>query len=284
MTGEGKQKGSTTDNSRKYTSTTVCRFIKKQDSPTADYFRNLAEKLSFHSNNTGSILIEFAVCMPVLIILLYYISDLSKLKRYYDQTEFMAQQMVNILQNISQNRKDKTVKLTDFKYAYHLASLSMYPGTTVLSKNHCLDQGHFPKFGITYVKGESDGTASWKWMIDYPGGADSPANRAARSSWDKAGASLLERRSNVPPSKIYPSLTMTDGKDRIIVESSLIYQSGIKNIQGYEFKSANEVFNIKMYKLTPQISMPKWNGYWYFFSNAIFTPESGLFDSENKPS
>ena len=196
----------------------------------------------------------------------------------------MAQQMVNILQNISQNRKDKTVKLTDFKYAYHLASLSMYPGTTMLHKNGCLELGHYPKFKIAYIKGESDGTASWKWIVDFPGSADSPASRTARSSIKETFPSFTKRATKVPPSEIHPLLKITPGEDKIIVESSIIYQPGTKNPQGYEPKSANEVFNIKMYKLTPQSSMPKYNGYWYFFSNAIFTPESGLFDSENKPS
>ena len=71
---------------------------------------NLVQKINiFRSYNRGSILIEFAVCMPVLIILLYYIHDLSKLKRYYDQTEFVAQQMANILQNIA--KKKWSIKL-----------------------------------------------------------------------------------------------------------------------------------------------------------------------------
>jgi len=59
----------------------------------------------------GSILIEFAVCMPIFIILLFYIHDLVKIKRYYSQTEFVAQQMANILQNISQKRADKKIWL-----------------------------------------------------------------------------------------------------------------------------------------------------------------------------
>ena len=81
----------------------------------------VSQKLEiFRSANRGSILIEFAVCMPVLIILLFYINDLSKLKRYYDQTEFVARQMVNILQNISQGRDNKTITQKDLRYAFCL--------------------------------------------------------------------------------------------------------------------------------------------------------------------
>ena len=111
MTRGGKQDVPAADCSRKFFLTTVCREIKKQVALAASYFRKLFEKLSLNAAHEGSILIEFAVCMPVLIILLFYIHDLSKLKRYYDQAEFVAQQMMNILKNISRNRKGENKKI-----------------------------------------------------------------------------------------------------------------------------------------------------------------------------
>ncbi len=65
--------------------------------------------------------------MPVLIILLFYINDLVKIKRMYSQTEFVGQQMSNILQNISKNQP---VTLTNIKHACALAWLSAYHRTT----------------------------------------------------------------------------------------------------------------------------------------------------------
>ena len=90
----------------------------------------LISKLRLRAVNCGSILIEFAVCMPVLIILLFYINDLVKIKRYFSQTEFVAQQAANMIQNISQNREDKAVKLRDLRRISLLAWLSVYPGNT----------------------------------------------------------------------------------------------------------------------------------------------------------
>ena len=80
----------------------------------------------------GSILIEFAVCMPVLIILLFYIHDLVKLKRYHSQTEFIGQQIANILQNISQKRSNKAINLTNIKHACTPAWLTIPPGSSIL--------------------------------------------------------------------------------------------------------------------------------------------------------
>ena len=148
--GGGKQKGSATDDSRKYTLTTVCREIKKQAVSATNRFRKLFEKLSLNAVHEGSILIEFAVCIPVLIILLFYIHDLSKLKRYHDQTEFVAQQMVNILQNISQNRENKKITINDIKRAASLAFLSVYPGNTMYHtdtrSSKAYELSHQPEF------------------------------------------------------------------------------------------------------------------------------------------
>ena len=66
---------------------TVCRKIAKivSDAKRKPSYRSNSQKIpDATSCCRGSILIEFAVCMPVLIILLFYIHDLVKIKRYYN--------------------------------------------------------------------------------------------------------------------------------------------------------------------------------------------------------
>ena len=82
------------------------------------HIATLFRKFSLRAVERGSILIEFAICMPILIILLFYINDLVRIKRYYSQTEFVALQMANILQNIAKTRK---ITRNDIKYAASLA-------------------------------------------------------------------------------------------------------------------------------------------------------------------
>ncbi len=110
----------------------------KNQNKSTDYFQKISKNLKYFacrlSNfltsrseeklSKGAVLIEFAVCMPILIILLFYINDLVKIKRYYSQTEFVGQQMANILQNISRNRSSKAITLDDLKRACTLAWLS----------------------------------------------------------------------------------------------------------------------------------------------------------------
>ncbi len=120
-------------------------------------------------------------------------------------------------------------------------------------------------------------------MVDFPGAVTSPTDRTARASKTTQSApSFVKLATKVPPSEIHPLLKINPGEIKIIVEVSLLHQPGTKTTQGHTTNSANEVFNMKMYKLTPQKALPKYNGYWYFFSNVIFTPKSGLF-SETPP-
>ena len=97
--------------------------------------------------------------MPILIILLFYINDLVRIKRYYSQTEFVAQQFANIIQNISQKRgsSDPTklkISIPDIKYAASLAFLSMYPGKTMYitgTSGARHELSHAPRLNIFYV-------------------------------------------------------------------------------------------------------------------------------------
>ena len=272
MTGGGKQKGSTSDTSRKYISTTVCREIKKQEGPAANCFRKLAGKLSLHSANQGSILIEFAVCMPVLIILLYYINDLSKLKRYYDQTEFVAQQMVNIIQNISQKRTNKKITATDLKYATAMAYQTISPGMAMFSGNNgpLLFTSH-PM--IYYVEGNNDGTATTVWrQTIWTGNSHtvSPSTIRHETYTYTHDVSAINMGTNLQPSQIYPTLKIKPGEVKIIVETLLFYETSQK--------APREVFGCLLAspKRRQNGTSQKRGG--YFNSVVIFTPKSGLFD------
>lgn len=246
----------------------------------------------FNRTTDGSILIEFAVCMPVLIILLFYINDLSKLKRYYDQIEFVAQQMVNILQNISQNRakSDRKITLPDIRYATSLAYLSFFPGKTeFVSRNHIKksDLGYRPFGFIACVEGNADSTASVLWMRRFNMAREtqiSPATVAIDLNAAYNKRTNIKNLSNAVPSEIYPTLTIKPGEIKIIIECTIFYRQG----EGYGFTdgrqtanvSPSQAFGLKLFKLSPRVCRDGCeNDSLYFHSAAIFTPRPGLFDA-----
>lgn len=255
-------------------------------------FRKLTEKLRLHSANCGAILIEFATCIPILVILLFYINDLVRIKRYYSQTEFVAQQMANVLQNISQKRKDKRIKLDDIKYAIALAYQTIYPGKTMYWQNRGMPLVHEPHPMIYYVKGNNDGTATTVWRETFWGGTNkvvSPAKLKYESYTNTHDVSVVNMGTNVQPSQIYPTLKIGPGEVKIIVEALIFFKTDAKDINGKSGYTAREVFGCLM--ASPrQVKNANAGNYvndmsrgGYFNSVVIFTPKSGLF-SETAPS
>ena len=241
-------------------------------------------------NSKGSILIEFAVCMPILIILLFYIHDLVKLKRYYMQSEFAGQQMANILQNVS---KGQRVTLTNMRHAAALAWLSIYPGKTMHSisgtdSKHELS--HDAIFVVHYVKGLSGGKASVLWCCSIYSGPSTSPNTIYAGSWRgyaEGSWVTVKGGTNVTPSSIYPTLKINEGEKKIIVESQIVSDSGRMNPSVYiptdnRDTRAKKAFGLHLI-FPKSFSDENPDQGRYFPSVVIFTPKPGLFD-ETPPS
>ena len=244
-------------------------------------------KLHLRSANCGIILIEFAICMPILIILLFYINDLVRLKRYYSQTEFVAQQMANILQNISQKREEANRKITcnDIRYAASLAYLSIFPGKTeFLTGNNSSDLGYRPLGFIYCIKGNADSTASVLWATRFhmaTSGAESPGAVVFGSS--AVNRTNIKKLSNASPSEIYPTLKIEKDQIKIIIECTLWTNRGSTHFftDGTPFSSIShsQAFGFHLLKLSPPKTRDGYNNTEAFFHSAvIFTPKPGLFD------
>jgi len=166
--------------------------------------------------------------MPVLLILLYYINDLSKLKRWYDQTEFVAQQMVNMIQNVSHNREgdDKKIRRDDLRYCFSTAYLSLYPGTSMFFKGQGHEFAHIPYVEVYFVRGLENGNASVFWRMNIHTVESSNVSplkiqcdpRLPINDYICSSVRFLQ---NVNPKQIHPSLYIKYGEEKIIVESFL---------------------------------------------------------------
>ncbi len=232
----------------------------------------------------GSILIEFAVCMPILIILLFYINDLVRIKRYYSQTEFMAQQFANIIQNISQNRPNKAIKLNDMRYASALSWLSLYPGMTMHHTDtrtaNAHELSHYPWHMIYYVEGLSGGKASVKWLrYTFPQKSTNPKAMYCNTKTSDQANSVVRWGTNVEPSAIYPTLKINEGEAKIIVECYLLTNPDSMSTNDYNPSDNQSTCARKAFRL--RLVTPKGTGGFerYFPSVMIFSPKPGLFTS-----
>ena len=220
--------------------------------------------------------------MPVLIILLYYINDLSKLKRYYDQTEFVAQQTVNMIQNISQRRsaeaatseeKEELLKISkkDLLRIHALAWQTVYPGLTIFRKNSVYPLNHKPITSIYYVEGVDDGKASciWRtWTRLYESLSKFGYNVYTEDSSHSAIRFLTE----TAPENIYPTLKLKKGYKKIIIETLIE-----RNSSGGQYSGISDKAAMGLYLASPPArnKVDSWSH--MFHSVVIFTPKEGLF-------
>jgi len=227
----------------------------------------------------GVVLAEFGACMPIIIILLFYICDLIKIRRMYSQMEFVGQQMVNILQNIA---KERTIKYEDLCHAASLAYLSVYPGKTMYSTvnasiNHELI--HCPFFMIYYVKGTTGGNAKVLWARHIT------TLRSTAPDWhlysdgdyinDVRHSSVGSTSSEIKDSNIYPTLKMESGKPKIILETAIFWNKDFMDGNGKTVSNARQAFGLRLVN-------PKHFSDLYFNTVVIFSPNDGF--SETPPS
>ena len=230
--------------------------------------------LTFHR---GAILIEFAVCIPILIILMFYINDLVRIKRYYAQTEFVGQQTVNMIQNISQKRDNKAITKTDLVNIHALTWSTFYPGVSMLKTNSVYPAAHKPITSIYYIKGLDNGKASciWRtWTRLY----ENPSKIGYNSYTSDGGGSVVRFLTNTSPSNIYPTLKINSGEVKIIIETLIERQNGTS-----EYKNISDQESVGTHFINPTIRSSSSTWSQMLHSVVIFTPKPGLF-SETAPS
>lgn len=150
--------------------------------------------------------------------------DLFTIQRWYSQTEFVAYQMVQMIQSISQNRSDKKITLADLRYILSAAYLTIYPGTTMYWKNRGHEFAHFPHPFVYYVKGLSNGNASCIWRVQlHPSHSVcvSPQTMYAACVSESHSISIVQYKTDVPPAQIWPTLKIKPGEVKIIVETNV---------------------------------------------------------------
>ena len=209
-----------------------------------------------------------------------------RIKRYFSQTEFVGQQMANILQNIA---KTRAITINDLRYAASLAYLTIYPGKTMFADGKRGDQSHElshrPEFRIYYVKALSEGKASVKWGWNgYCTTSTSPKTWKGGSISSDSNRSAVRWKTDTNASNIYPILKTDDEKDKIILEC-LIYNNAntmsLNDYAGSDDQNARAKKAFKLRLVNPRAVYVASSMGYYFNSVVIFTPYSGF--SETAP-
>lgn len=236
----------------------------------------------------GSVLVEFAVCMPLLIVLLFYIYDLIKIRRYYSQTNFIGRQIANIIQNISRGRgTSEELKITqnDLKYALCFANLSLLPGTTMYTQDEDYP-GYTTWVQVYRVVGAGSGKAKCTSRIELSAwNGQKPPEKIwyTCTSGDHEGSKVRYSSTAVPPSQIYSTLKMGSGsnttEEKIVIDVCLLTDSTIRPAG----KSTEKQILGLHQAMPPFLTKSNNKFHFYFHSVTIFTPKNRLFSDSCPP-
>ena len=189
--------------------------------------------------------------------------------------QLVAQEVVQMLQNISKSRTDKAIKLKDFYYALQSAYLSVFPGRTVIpTVMQRLPFGFFAEAYFYYVVGEPNGRASVKWRIGAYFNRPYALGNADHNDYQP---SQIRYKINVAPSEIYKGLQIKEGEVKCIVECVLRYHPNMKFADGRPCRNASfrDLFGFLLY--TPKHDTVYQETYNFFGGVVVFTPNDGLF-------
>ena len=196
----------------------------------------------------------------------------------------MAQQMVNIIQNMSQKRgASDSAKLkisqADLAYAFALSHQIMYPGTTMYYSGQGHGSFHLPLANIYCVKGTANGKASCIWRVGVWTNSNSVISpKTLLHDITRAGVdnSIINYKSDASPEEIYPQLKINSGDIKILIELFSEWKASFKDNTGNKKGSLKEALGL--YVATPRYKKP--DSTYFFNTVVIFTPKSGLFDAD----
>lgn len=223
-------------------------------------------------------LIEFAICIPIFVILLFYAHDLVRLYRYQSQTEFVAQQTVNMIQNISQKREDKRITKKDLQAIFALSWLSVCPGGAANYSGLTWKNPYTFYTKVFYVKGQDDGKASVVWAYYYNPQQTLYSNIfSVNVGTDNPDYTCFAVRckKNVNPSEIYSVLKINPNEEKILVET-MIKRSEDNSETDYNGHKFSHKEALGFYLIIPKY-LTGYNRLNFFNSVAIFAPKPGLF-------
>lgn len=247
---------------------------------------NKLNRYNFIKNSKeGAILIEFAFAVPILFSLIYYIQDLHHLKQMQDRMKFVATEIASILQNISQNRVNKTITLTDIKHAACAAYLSFFPGKTLYNSAFRTSPLGYSVSGHIYcVKGLDDGTASVLWCKRWHSAIETYAPASLTIQEKDRFRTLVNLGTNVAPSAIYKDLKIEKNEIKIIIEAASHCADNLKLPDGKTVAQSGGRAKVYGFYIYPfKGTFPDADGGSINFSSVvIFTPKPGLF-SEVEP-
>lgn len=179
--------------------------------------------------NHGSVMVEFAFCIPIVTAILYYTMDTPRYARLYGKTKFIGHAVANMFQRVTQARGNKIITKADVANIIK-ASYAMMPLDRVVVASSGLSV--YNEIMLHCIKTDASCKAKVAWqVVCNPTGywSDSLSSRLAQQSISTVNYSA----GGAVPSAIYPGLQMSPNSIKIIVESYVATDSDVRKKLGF---------------------------------------------------
>ena len=189
---------------------------------------------------------------------------------------FCAECMVNILQNISQNRENKAITRRDYAHAVYAAFYCYYGGDPKQFSNDGLADGrnyyYFPHPVLFCIQGQNNGKAKILWIMHptwykYPNSLNLPCIRTYASDKTHINEFSIIKvalQTEVSPEMIHPNFTIKSGEIKMLLEVAFFTQ---------RTEEASKHFGFWIYKPKPSCNRS------FFNKTIVFSPNTGRFSA-----
>ncbi|MBR1734079.1 MAG: pilus assembly protein [Alphaproteobacteria bacterium] len=112
--------------------------------------------------NYGGILIEFTICMPIVVIVLFFVNDHYRFFELKDRVRASAYMAASLAQQIGNNKTDKALKLND------LARITFASGLNFFTYQTMIDPWPFGMYyGIYWYHIKRNSANSYSYQLYY---------------------------------------------------------------------------------------------------------------------
>lgn len=114
-------------------------------------------------DSKGAVLIEFAFCCPVLIILLFFVLDIPSAYRVVTKMQKMSELTANMIRNVP-NKSNTLISLEDLKNISKVAGVTL-TGKLGSSSKPCKNYPFYLSTYVFCIVGNSGGGYDKKWNV-----------------------------------------------------------------------------------------------------------------------
>ncbi|MDR3155707.1 MAG: hypothetical protein LBT90_01210 [Holosporaceae bacterium] len=233
----------------------------------------------FYGRLRGSVLLEFAVAIPVLVMIMYFVLDSLRSNELDKKMDNIAYFAASMIQNISKNNANRLITLRDIRHITYATFMPMYFGTQPFCVGGDKYQlGYVPLLAMACVKGNIDSKATVVWAAMSDGfTATTPetflcvVNNPEIASLMKLSYTIGQ---SVDPKSIHPNLMIRPGEMKLIICTCIFTNSNFKYGNGEKVNdNPKKLFGFRLLPVNIKGSDNS-----FLHSYVIIQPNSNVFN------